>query len=1074
MKTIKYFFIIITYLNIIITSPIYITNLEEIELSKGKSEYFFKFPIIKPEKDKTSYFFFKFLEDKKIKISIFFDNLKDDIFVIEPINKNKWINFPIINKEKVSNATFIVLNENKNTKMYFLANIGEINIKLEELFNMDLDIFNLKYSPFPLIFNIKNLENNILFTLEEKNDEKIYNNKYVLNYCIENNNKNCDYFLGNDEFNLRKEKNYKFALNAYFIMDSYYFKSIKLFTYIKELDFKNNTLSTYNFVDNVFYILDIKSYSDIFFIIKDNVFYYHKDYFISFTNKSSLINDIYKIIQKKSNNSLQEKYTGNIYHLNISNNSIKSDYLIIGYNKNNKYINNKEYKYEAFILFFNAEYKLNNDNNDKIKFKFNIKKGIQALINITIPYNDISILTSNNKNLKLFYRNNFNEFSKSIILKECKGGIVYVDCSENDTIINYNIFEYRKYPTLFFDDDINYNFQLFETDSLFNRINPINLEEEINGFNDTFFIDINEKYFIYNKIFFGNINILKYNNELILYNNDSKFIDDAYRIYSPGYDKISNNELKIVSGLEKINFAKNMDSSYDFFIQKIDDSNIINLNSKIFKYNNNLVKLLTADKKYILNFELNHLIKLDNNFLDAKIIFKNELGKEYILDNKNKIIENLTGKNINIISNKNALIYFYEKINSNFSQFSPIEFDKTKKGKYMKLIITNKKLIDETILISKDFCFKEYYPMINSKNLQKIVIKSKSTKTVYIENYYDKLEFNNLYEKEGEKFYIYLFELNKNNKLTLLDKNNFDISFPIYINYFFDEYNFEVIPPNKNTFLLKVINKPEINYKILKCNSTQEINFDIENENEEFNEKNIGHKYINKINNPYKYIKIGLKPYNILIYNFESKNEFLFYYNFYSHEYQYPFLRNADFKIKSIIKIKNNIKVSFTPSTLQDYSSNELYCIIVAKKDEIYNLDSFSNPCFVSKLIKNNSNKICLIKFHGQGWLINQSIDINKIISGHQDENTKDTFIITVINLSHLEFYKPVEFNEEYENEQIIDINIGEKVNFNPLNRYYFKFKYNHKGENSYLDFKFFDEYSPEKCIFLIQKNKKS
>ena len=211
-----------------------------------------------------------------------------------------------------------------------------------------------------------------------------------------------------------------------------------------------------------------------------------------------------------------------------------------------------------------------------------------------------------------------------------------------------------------------------------------------------------------------------------------------------------------------------MDSSYDFFIQKIDDSNIINLNSKIFKYNNNLVKLLTADKKYILNFELNHLIKLDNNFLDAKIIFKNELGKEYILDNKNKIIENLTGKNINIISNKNALIYFYEKINSNFSQISPIEFDKTKNGKYMKLIITNKKLIDETILISKDFCFKEYYPMINSKNLQKIVIKSKSTKTVYIENYYDKFEFNNLYEKEGEKFYIYLFELNKNNKLTLL------------------------------------------------------------------------------------------------------------------------------------------------------------------------------------------------------------------------------------------------------------------------------------------------------------------
>ena len=80
--------------------------------------------------------------------------------------------------------------------------------------------------------------------------------------------------------------------------------------------------------------------------------------------------------------------------------------------------------------------------------------------------------------------------------------------------------------------------------------------------------------------------------------------------------------------------------------------------------------------------------KLDTDFLDAEVIFIDNIGTKYILNRENKII-NIKGNNYTVESNKNALIYFYEKI-KDFDNKIIIEFDKSNKLKNLKINIKNK------------------------------------------------------------------------------------------------------------------------------------------------------------------------------------------------------------------------------------------------------------------------------------------------------------------------------------------------------------------------------------------------
>ena len=148
-----------------------------------------------------------------------------------------------------------------------------------------------------------------------------------------------------------------------------------------------------------------------------------------------------------------------------------------------------------------------------------------------------------------------------------------------------------------------------------------------------------------------------------------------------------NNKLVILSGYQFFTFLNSDKNLYDLYIQKVNDSEHIQLNSKIFQCNN-LVKLLNANKKYYLDFEVNHLIKLDNEFLDANVTFIDKNKNEFKLNKEQRVITDLKGDGIEVISTKNALIYFYQKMDDK-TELGMREFNKTQIGKIMKFNISN-------------------------------------------------------------------------------------------------------------------------------------------------------------------------------------------------------------------------------------------------------------------------------------------------------------------------------------------------------------------------------------------------
>ena len=113
-------------------------------------------------------------------------------------------------------------------------------------------------------------------------------------------------------------------------------------------------------------------------------------------------------------------------------------------------------------------------------------------------------------------------------------------------------------------------------------------------------------------------------------------------------------------------------------------------------------------------------------------------------------------------STKKALLYFYQKINDADAEIIEIEFNKTQKGKIMKFNVINKseKTQDTNINIIKDFGFSGYYPMISEKSWDKVE-GNQNQFTVFVENLYDQLEDEDLYEDEGEKLIIFIYPFNE-------------------------------------------------------------------------------------------------------------------------------------------------------------------------------------------------------------------------------------------------------------------------------------------------------------------------
>lgn len=332
----------------------------------------------------------------------------------------------------------------------------------------------------------------------------------------------------------------------------------------------------------------------------------------------------------------------------------------------------------------------------------------------------------------------------------------------------------------------------------------------------------------------------------------------------------------------------------------------------------------------------------------------------------------------------------------------------------MKFNIININNDSETMNINiiKDFGFSGYYQMINENSWIK-VSGNENIFTVDIENLYDKLENEDLYENEGEKFLIYIDSINK---------DKFEISNITYVDNLLsikNKYNFQLIPANSSgVIILDIINNINYRYYQFKMCKSKEIEFQIEYSNSDPYKKTINESKIIQLN---KYISK-----EIIIHSFNSDNEFIFLYSLNPFFFDYSY---GNYKILSIFEIKKNVlQIKF--DSISDGVGK--YYVLIAKKDALNNNESFYDICYVSKLFTNNDFNSIFVKNINTTPIINstylksEDIDISKLNINNYDELVYN--VIGFYSDFSDRFFRVYEPKESIQ--KIIEFNLEENVKF--------------------------------------------
>ena len=83
------------------------------------------------------------------------------------------------------------------------------------------------------------------------------------------------------------------------------------------------------------------------------------------------------------------------------------------------------------------------------------------------------------------------------------------------------------------------------------------------------------------------------------------------------------------------------------------DNNIVALPKEVNEFNN-LMKLFKPDIIYNLNFEVDHLIKLDPNF-DSEVIITDSKNNNIILNKTNPTTQEIKGNNVQLKTNLTSI-----------------------------------------------------------------------------------------------------------------------------------------------------------------------------------------------------------------------------------------------------------------------------------------------------------------------------------------------------------------------------------------------------------------------------------
>ena len=222
---------------------------------------------------------------------------------------------------------------------------------------------------------------------------------------------------------------------------------------------------------------------------------------------------------------------------------------------------------------------------------------------------------------------------------------IYIDKSVDNNIIQflYYVPRYTYYYAV--DDEILKNRTKFLKENGCNSY-FIRQNSEIDYFKDEFYkitFDLKYKVNIYFKKYYGNSNIYEINLESFNFN-DLNFLTKPIKTYEN--EKSILNKLFNLESNKLYSGFKDYQSLYDVYIDIDNEDNIVKMQQKDNPFNN-LMKLFKPNINYILDFEVNHLIKLDPNFNAEIIITDSE--KTIKLNKNNPITTEIKGNNVQII-----------------------------------------------------------------------------------------------------------------------------------------------------------------------------------------------------------------------------------------------------------------------------------------------------------------------------------------------------------------------------------------------------------------------------------------
>ena len=1008
-------FLVISLFNIIYSVQI-INNFDSVDCPNGRTQFIYEFQEPNIPDIEYGYFWFRFSEYYYFDFIVIDENNTETELSLSQYDAI-WYNFTNL---KSQNFTFLIKNRGNSLKMRFLDNTNEIHINqnnFNSFSNFRFTSTKIYNPPIPLIFYLEDFPDIPTISCEAlSNKAIIYDSNYLMDYCLITED-GCEYKEVDTNVALEKGKQYKIKIHSYKDdNDNGYFFGFQMSTILlKEVEYGYTEFYALQTINYYFYIINIKDKEIINFYVNHN----HPDIH-------------YKLISEEEKNNCINEFKDNMFPGNSkkfisASNSLNKDYLLLR-------IKYYSYNYRGFVFFFTY---LNELDTEK---EFEIEKGEYGIIKLSNLNDNKYILSSNSKCLSIFYSTSISiNFKNILIINNTDISAILVDTRQEKAKFIYYMYEDS--------DDEDSETKKYELKLLYNNLDNINskygpdsifLRKSSHTIDYIkyiyYFIDIKEQYYLYIKKYYGSNDFYQYNEPNIL-TNVSQFKKSPI---NKNEFKLINNDFVNISGYEIFNFFNYYGSLFDLYLHKVNDSEKIVFNSKMFNYNN-LVKLLNKNKKYYLDFTVDHLIKLDKKFLNANVSFKDENGNKYLLNKENQIIKNLKGNNVEVISSENALIYFYKRI-ENDSVFY-MEFDKSQKGKNMKFNITSNNDDIREINILKDFSFKGYYPMIDQMSGDKYYFKNGTT-TVYIDNWYDKLE-NDLDENEEEKYIIYIFDYNS---------NNFIISEPIYMDNLLSPknvYNFEIIPPTKDgSLILSSTNSQYLEYQFIACNN-KEIQFKIENSFYYFGSRyqpNYEYPYTRIINKEEDDLYVTLVQYEhqykmALFHSFKAKNEFFFFYSF---DDYYLCYKNTDSSIISINYKEENIMHILLETGF--FKCTGIYYLIIAQKNYLNNYNTFSNPCYLTKLFLEKNDSV-IIKEKDDYLFENRIMYVDIDISPFKtnEEITIGIISSNIYRNNGIKFYSPIEY--KIGKNPVIEFKLGEIVNYSYKNKNYFKYEYNHQSE---------------------------